>query len=52
MNTEELKRIVADSQMLDRLQALDGFIELTEKLDEHPDNYDGPCMCALCRSYV
>lgn len=24
---------------------------LTEKLDEHPDGWDHPCMCATCRSY-
>lgn len=24
---------------------------LTEPLDEHPDEWHHPCMCATCRSY-
>lgn len=27
------------------------LLRLTEKLDEHPDGWDHPCMCATCRSY-
>lgn len=26
--------------------------KLTEQLDEHPDGWDHPCMCATCRSYA
>lgn len=26
--------------------------KLTEALDEHPDGWDHPCMCATCRSYA
>jgi len=29
----------------------DELIELTIPLDEHPDNWEHPCMCASCRSY-
>lgn len=25
--------------------------QITEPLDEHPDGWDKPCMCATCRSY-
>lgn len=25
---------------------------LTEALDEHPDGWEHPCMCATCRSYA
>jgi hypothetical protein len=25
---------------------------LTALLDEHPEWWDGPCMCATCRSYI
>ena len=25
--------------------------ELTQGIDEHPDGWDHPCICALCRSY-
>jgi hypothetical protein len=28
------------------------LIRLTTPLDEHPDEYDGPCNCATCRSYA
>ncbi len=27
------------------------LIEMTRKLDEHPEGYDGPCLCKLCMSY-
>jgi hypothetical protein len=42
------------AKILDLLIAADeqAFIELTIKIDEHPDGYDGPCLCALCRSYA
>lgn len=25
---------------------------MTAALDEHPENYDGPCQCRLCMSYA
>jgi hypothetical protein len=28
----------------------DELCALTERLDEHPDGWDHPCMCAECRS--
>ncbi len=28
-----------------------GLLKLTELLDEHPEGYDGPCLCKLCMSY-
>jgi hypothetical protein len=28
------------------------LMSLTEQEEEHPEDYDGPCWCALCRSYV
>lgn len=27
------------------------LLELSENLDEHPEGYDGPCLCKLCKSY-
>ena len=27
------------------------LLALTETLDEHPEGYDGPCLCYECRSY-
>jgi hypothetical protein len=32
-------------------RAYKDLLELTEKLDKHPEGYDGPCLCRLCRSY-
>ena len=28
-----------------------GLLELTRAIDEHPEDYDGPCFCQLCCSY-
>lgn len=25
--------------------------DLTSKMEEHPEGYDGPCWCRLCKSY-
>jgi len=27
------------------------FLTLTMLLDEHPEDYQGPCFCKLCQSY-
>ena len=27
------------------------LLEMTEHEDEHPEWYDGPCICLLCLSY-
>lgn len=29
----------------------DELLDITQCLDEHPDGYDGPCLCAMCCSY-
>ncbi len=29
----------------------DELYAITKNLDEHPDGWDHPCMCATCRSY-
>lgn len=26
-------------------------LEVTANMDEHPKDYQGPCMCELCRRY-
>ncbi len=28
------------------------FLEETRDVEEHPDGYDGPCLCRLCMSYA
>lgn len=30
----------------------DRLLARTEKEDEHPECYQGPCLCCLCRSYA
>lgn len=30
----------------------DTLIKITQELDEHPEDYEGPCSCGLCRSYA
>lgn len=38
---------------IERLQAdNDQLLQLTRGLDEHPNDYDGPCLCKLCVSYA
>lgn len=27
------------------------LLELSENLNEHPEGYEGPCLCKLCKSY-
>lgn len=29
----------------------DELMRVTEPLDEHPEDWEHPCMCATCRSY-
>jgi hypothetical protein len=29
----------------------DKLLKKTEKVDEHPEGYNGPCLCHLCMSY-
>lgn len=30
----------------------DQLLELTRTLDDHPQNYNGPCECSACMSYA
>ena len=32
-------------------QERDMLLEMTKMLDEHPEGYDGPCLCKMCMSY-
>ena len=32
-------------------QQYEELIEKTKAEDEHPEFYDGPCMCKMCQSY-
>ena len=31
---------------------LDELLEITRAMDEHPDEYDGPCECGTCAGYM
>ena len=31
---------------------IEWLITLTRDVDEHPEDYDGPCECHLCQSYM
>jgi len=50
---EERDALAPKAEMLDLLIEIDerAFVDLTMKLPDHPENYDGPCYCELCQSY-
>ena len=31
--------------------AWDAFVGITSIMDEHPEDWDGPCFCKICMSY-
>lgn len=45
-----IDRLEAENKLLK--EENDGLLKLTELLDEHPENYEGPCWCKLCQSYA
>lgn len=49
----EVERLKGDSDMIVALSEFEfgkPYLELTTKLKEHPEKYDRPCLCELCRS--
>ena len=44
----ELKGLGSGEQNKERF---DELIAMTEKENEHPEEYDGACLCKECRSY-
>lgn len=46
---EEIAAFIADPAYAKHKADL---IDLTMKFDEHPEGYDGPCLCKLCQSYA
>lgn len=48
---DDIERLVSYQEALHRVDTTDEFLKLTEAWDEHPDDYDGPCRCTLCRQY-
>jgi hypothetical protein len=43
------RRAAGMAEQADRDEA--ELLEITRVLDEHPDDYDGPCECRTCLSY-
>jgi hypothetical protein len=51
---DALLKAAPKAKMLDLLikpENIDGFLEATRTIVEHPDGYDDACMCQLCCSY-
>lgn len=50
---DEFAQLEGESKMLRLMMAADisAFVDLTEKVHEHPENYEHICLCELCRSY-
>ncbi len=46
---EKIEALEAENARLQDENA--GLLELTELLDEHPEDYEGSCLCKLCKSY-
>lgn len=53
--TQEVIRLVEELNESQRIKELEAdnrdLLELSENLDEHPEGYEGPCLCMLCKSY-
>lgn len=50
----KLKRVIGavhGPEILDYAELAQHLEDLTSKMDEHPEGYDGPCWCRLCQSY-
>ena len=50
----KLRRVIGaihGPEILDYAELAQCLEDLTSKMDEHPEGYDGPCWCALCKSY-
>lgn len=45
----EIAALKARAAELDTMAS--GLLKMTMSLEAHPEGYDGPCFCALCRSY-
>lgn len=48
---EELKSIAQKTKGLFLNERGGKLLRMTMNEEEHPEDYDGPCMCKLCCSY-
>lgn len=45
-------KLKAKDKRIEELEAENKqLLELSENLNEHPEGYNGPCLCQLCKSY-
>lgn len=47
---DEVRALKAENERLKEENA--GLLRLTWLIDEHPEDYNGPCECGLCESYA
>lgn len=52
MTEQEWKRLELLDQKQEDGKEFDKLMAQTKKEDEHPEWYNGPCMCSLCLSYA
>lgn len=49
VNSHLILTLIAEVRRLREERHL--LLGLTAKLESHPEDYDGPCLCKLCQSY-
>ena len=49
---EDAVRRTVEAKIAQLQEERDQLLELSRQLDEHPEEYKGPCLCRLCLSYV
>jgi len=40
-----------EKKLLNKNTTGEQVYQLTKDIDEHPDEWEGPCLCRLCQSY-
>lgn len=41
-----------DEEVKTLRRTCDQLFTLSESIEQHPDEYDGPCRCQMCQSYA
>ena len=52
MTPEEWKELERAYELKLTEERIEELLKKTEEVDEHPEDYDGPCWCQLCCSYA
>jgi hypothetical protein len=45
------KKILTDDMTKQVIRDEEELLDITYTFDEHPEDYDGPCLCQECRKY-